>query len=248
GQFQVPENIQLLGNPNLSYDERLRLGYYNSTNIPPHRIRYNGIFDLPFGRGKHFGGDVSRGWDTLIGGWQIATIGDWRSGLWRSVGSNLYSFGDPTLAADERLEMTSFGRHQRLWFRGDFDPRQATNVSQEALQALVPVNRAERVLRPLGTAFDNRLPQTLANSTVRQTPITDTVNPNPRAFYLGPGSWNVDLALFKNFNITERVKARFTADFFNFFNHPIDCTAGASRPTSPGSFSSRFVWTGRPLL
>jgi hypothetical protein len=222
GQFQVPENIQLLGNPNLSYDQRLRLGYYNSTNIPPHRIRYNGIFDLPFGRGKHFGGDVPRGLDYLIGGWQIATIGDWRSGLWRSVGSGLYWFGDPTLEADERLEMTIFGRHQRLWFRGDFDPRQATNVSQEALQALVPVNRAERVLRPLGTAFDNRLPQTLANGTVRQTPITDTVNPNPRAFYLGPGSWNVDLALFKNFNITERVKARFSADFFNFFNHPVD--------------------------
>ena len=118
--------------------------------------------------------------------------------------------------------MTIFGRHQRLWFRGDFDPRQATNVSQDALQALVPVNRAERVLRPLGTAFDNRLPQTLASGTVRQTPITDTVNPNPRAFYLGPGSWNVDLSLFKNFSITERVKARFTADFFNFFNHPID--------------------------
>src|SRR5206468_12380865 len=50
---------------------------------------------------------------------------------------------------EERLEMTIFGRHQRLWFRGDFNPTQATNVSQEALQKLVPVDRSQRVLRPL---------------------------------------------------------------------------------------------------
>ena len=222
GQFQVPENIQLLGgNSNLSYDQRLRLGYYNNTNIPPHRIRYNGIYDLPFGRGKQFGGDVARGWDTLIGGWQIAAIGDWRGGLWRSVGSGLYWFGDPTLAADERLEMTIFGRHQRLWFRGDFDPRQATNVSQEALQALVPVNRAERVLRPLGAAFDNRLPQTLSNGTVRQTPITDTVNPNPGRSTSVPAA-GMSTSRCSRTSTSREGKARFSADFFNFFNHPVD--------------------------
>jgi hypothetical protein len=32
----------------------------------------------------------------------------------------------------------------------------------------------------------------------------------------------VDLSLFKNFRIKERANIRFTADFFNAFNHPID--------------------------
>jgi len=40
------------------------------------------FIDLPFGRGKHFGQKRFRGLDALIGGWQVATIGDWRSGNW----------------------------------------------------------------------------------------------------------------------------------------------------------------------
>ena len=57
------------------------------------------------------------------------------------------------------------------------------------------------------------------NGTVRLTGITDTVNWNSRAFYKGPGAWNTDMSAFKNFSITEKVKLRFTADFFNAFNH-----------------------------
>ena len=45
---------------------------------------------------------------------------------------------------------------------------------------------------------------------------------NPRNFYLGPHSWNQDLSIFKYFDSTERIRIRFTSDFFNFFNHPND--------------------------
>ncbi|MBI3697757.1 MAG: TonB-dependent receptor [Acidobacteria bacterium] len=109
-QFLVPEPSQILGNPNLTYDQRLRLGYQNSANIPAHRIRWNGIYDLPFGRGKRFGGSVPRALNHVIGGWQLATIGDWRSGNWLSVASSRYLFGNPTLDADQRLLLTFNGR------------------------------------------------------------------------------------------------------------------------------------------
>jgi hypothetical protein len=130
GAYQVPENIQILDAPNLSYSERLNLGYYNSANVPAHRMRWNGIYTLPFGRGKKYGTDVSRGWDAVIGGWELAFIGDWRSGNWLSVASSRYLFGDPTLSADERLLMTYGGRQQRLWFRGDMNPLLASDVDQ----------------------------------------------------------------------------------------------------------------------
>ncbi len=228
GISQVPENIQLLGAPNLSYEDRIRLGYQNSTNIPPQHIRFNGIYDLPFGRGKHFGRDSKGVVNHVIGGWQIATIGDWRGGNWLSVGAGGYLFGDPTMDANQRLLMTFNGRPQRLWFKGDFDPRLATNVDQTALQGLVPVDRAARVYHPIGTAFDNRVPQLLRDGTTRLTAITDMVNWNARAFFRGPGAWNTDVAFFKNISLTERVSARFTADFFNFFNHPNDNNPNAT--------------------
>jgi hypothetical protein len=223
GQYSVPENIQLLGAPNLTYDERLRLGYYNSGEVPPHRIRWNAIYDLPFGRGKKFGNSASGVLNQIIGGWQIASIGSWRSGNWRSVAPERYLFGDPTLSPDERLEMTLGGRRQRLFFRGDFNPAAATDVDQAALQALVPADRSQRILRPLNPARgDNRLPQTLADGTIRLTNINDAVNWNARNFYMGARAFNVDMSIFKNFTIREDMTVRFTADFFNAFNTPND--------------------------
>ena len=55
-----------------------------------HLINVNGIWELPFGRGKWIGRDVS-GWaNELIGGWQLSGIFAYRSGLPFSVGTNSF--------------------------------------------------------------------------------------------------------------------------------------------------------------
>jgi hypothetical protein len=120
-----------------------------------------------------------------------------------------------------------------LWFRGYFDPTLATNVTGGNLEALVPTNanRSQRVLHPLGPNFNGLIPLHTANCPAdpqdpnyfcRNTPISELFNYSQRAYILGPGAWNVDLALYKNFKIRERSEVRFSADFFNFFNHPND--------------------------
>ena len=35
----------------------------------------------------------------------------------------------------------------------------------------------------------------------------------------GPGSWNLDFGLFKNFRFRERYAVQYRAEFFNLFNH-----------------------------
>jgi hypothetical protein len=250
--FAVPESQVIIGQPNLTEDQRLRLGYANSDSVPAHHVRWNGIYELPFGKGKKFGGGASGALNHLIGGWQVAFIGDWRSGLWMGVSSTAYLFGDPTLSADERLEMNVFARNQRLWFRGDFDPTLATGVDAAKLRQLVPVDRSQRVLRPLGANFDNRLPQRLADGTTVLTNVNENVVWNARNFFRGPGSWNQDLSIFKWINVTEKVRVRLTADFFNALNHPVDgnpnTTTGlqdlSTQANSPRiiQFSMRVEW------
>jgi hypothetical protein len=50
--------------------------YMVDTNNPPQHIQFNGVVDLPFGRGKRWLGGVSKGLNELIGGWQIAGAGN----------------------------------------------------------------------------------------------------------------------------------------------------------------------------
>jgi hypothetical protein len=38
--------------------------------------------------------------------------------------------------------------------------------------------------------------------------------------FTGPGFWNWDMGLFKNFPLTERFTLQFRSEFFNTFNHP----------------------------
>ncbi len=222
GGSTVPLNSTILGNPNLSLSQRLGLVYANSALVPPQRISWNGIYELPFGKDKKFGSSVSRGGNALIGGWQLAFIGTWQGGNWSGVATNEYLFGNPALSSDQRLTMNIFGQPQQLYFRGDFSPTGATNVNLQQLEALVPVDRSQRVLRPLGADFSNRVPVTLANGQVRPTTVTDNLSWNSQNFYVGPSSWNQDVSVFKYFDIKERVRLRFTADIFNFFNHPVN--------------------------
>ena len=164
-----------------------------------------------------------------IGGWQIASIGTWRGGNWSSVSSGRYLFGDPTLDADQRLELTLGGRQRQVFFRGDFQPESATGVDQAALQALVPADRNQRILRPLNPAQgNNSIPLVLNDGTVRFTNVGDTVNWNARNFFRGSGAWNVDLSVFKTFDIFENINTRFSADFFNAFNAPMNADPDAT--------------------
>jgi hypothetical protein len=117
--------------------------------------------------------------------------------------------------------MNIFGHNQQLYFRGDFDPTSATNVDLAKLQQLVPADRSQRVLRPLGSSFNNLVPVTLANGKTVLVSY-DVLSWNSQNFLLGPRAWDQDLSLFKYFEITERMRIRFTSDFFNAFNHPVD--------------------------
>jgi hypothetical protein len=52
-------------------------------------------------------------------------------------------------------------------------------------------------------------------------PAIGTFGTIQRNSFTGPGKFTADMSLYKNFSVTERVKAQFQAEFFNVFNHPV---------------------------
>src|SRR5579885_1220491 len=88
---------------------------------------------------KHFFANVSKPLDTVIGGWQVATIFTWNSGLWMGVNPGLVQTRDPSIAASKRATFNIPGSSDRYreWFAGDFDPSTATNIQGTILPPAV---------------------------------------------------------------------------------------------------------------
>jgi hypothetical protein len=64
----------------------------------PQRLVLSGVYELPFGRGKLIGKDVSRGWNMLLAGWEYNFIGTIQSGTPVNLPSNVDLIGPVSVA------------------------------------------------------------------------------------------------------------------------------------------------------
>ncbi|HTT60250.1 MAG TPA: carboxypeptidase-like regulatory domain-containing protein [Bryobacteraceae bacterium] len=77
--------------------------YYNNafqwqdSNQPRHRMNIAGTYDLPFGKGKTFLSDATRGLDAVVGGWKITPVFQYISGDFPQFG-NMIVNGNPCLS------------------------------------------------------------------------------------------------------------------------------------------------------
>ena len=86
-------NMFLPGRVPADLEERNRfLNYQRDTTIPKHRVRWNWIADLPFGKGKRLGGNAKGILNQVIGGWQVAGMGSLRS-TYFSLPTSVYPNG-----------------------------------------------------------------------------------------------------------------------------------------------------------
>ena len=60
----------------------------------PHRVTFAWVYELPFGRGRKFGGDINRIIDGFVGGWQINGTYEWQKGEPFLLSNPLYYAGD----------------------------------------------------------------------------------------------------------------------------------------------------------
>jgi hypothetical protein len=177
-----------------SYQPDLTQGWGRQDNNRDSVLILTSLYELPFGKGKHFLGNIGRGADMVLGGWQWNATMIIGSGLPFSPGYNECNSDRDTGPC--RPDLT-----------GSFHEGSGSfNNQTRQVVYFTPVD-------PLTTNG--------AVSGAFTRPQVATFGNIHRNQFTGPGEFMSDMSIFKNFTITERVKAQFQAEFFNVFNHPV---------------------------
>jgi hypothetical protein len=219
---RVSNGLQFLAHYTFSHAYQYDSGYYsvnkklawgpNSFNRNQ-VIVVNAIYELPVGRGKRFFSDAGRAMDLLVGGWQITNTTTYGTGLPFTPGiAECGAISDagpcrPNVLPGQSLKTgtTRDANGNLLWF---------TPVAPLAYN----LTAAQNGLDSCGFARPSAGPFTLPGCGQIGNAGFDSMR-GPHAFY-------DDMALSKNFNITERYKAQFRFDAYNLFNHPVLATPG----------------------
>ena len=156
-----------------------------------HSMNFVGVYDLPFGRGRAFGGNANRSMDAALGGWRFATTAVLYSGFPVTIfgqnnngALNAYGFN----RANQYRPMIIRNRSLNNWWGTDAS---VTSCTTPGVDDGVCAYGNEGNFQ-FGTA---------KNSTER-----------------APGYRQVDMSLFKDFHVWEQHVLGFRADFFNIFN------------------------------
>jgi Carboxypeptidase regulatory-like domain/TonB dependent receptor len=178
---------------NTYYNIDSTLAYGPNDNHRSHVFTVNGVWELPFGKGRKYVSNAGRALDLLVGGWQVNTVFSWQSGLPFTP-----SYRDCNADRDTGWCRPDLG--------GEWKPDKQT---REAWFITTPL------------AADGRVTPLTSNGQTLGPwgrPQRGTFGNVGRNRLLGPSFSQWDMSFFKNFAISERVRAQFRAESFNFAN------------------------------
>lgn len=151
------------------------------------RLAISYIWELPFGKGKHYWSAAPRAVDLMLGGWQLNGITTFQTGQPIVLGNAIATTSGAT---------------------------RPHNTGQSAKRSGPASQRLNRyfdttVFRAPGPFEYGSAPRTL---------------PDVRTH----GARNFDVAVFKNFAVSEQMRLQFRAEFFNVFNTPQFASHGSN--------------------
>ena len=221
--------------------ERNRLLFYRrDSGIPKHRVNWNWILDLPFGRGKPLARNARGLVNHLIGGWQIVGHGQLVSRYfqipstnWGSM-NNIEVYGKKYPIEDCRSGVCYQGY---LYYNGYIPANRINSVDRNGRPngvMGVPANykpfQTPLIPTPAdgGSSADPLFPfyetntvfVPLKNGTLQRVNYNPGLHPLQNQFVLGPMDWVMDASAFKSVQLKEGMQLRFNIDFFNVFNMP----------------------------
>ena len=173
------------------------LSDFNNTHV----ILTNMLYEFPIGKGKKFASGMPGWLNHIAGGWSLTGIFNYQSGEPYSLTSGSF---------------TTNGAHISFAdVRGPLDKGKLHFVTGIAGPVMYEVG--DLIINPADPNFNCR--NVIGTQTFFCIPQPGS-NGGSRNNVQGPNFWNLDSGLLKNFDVTERVKLQFRAEFFNVFNHP----------------------------
>jgi len=224
--YTFSKEIDDVSNATVAFDSRFNDQNVASDSRGPgdfdrrHRFVTSGVYQLPFfAHSQNFTGKA-------LGGWEVSGVLTLQSGLpftpIDSLGGSAYSLSSPNLATPT--------------FASGFSCANAATTGS-------PESRLNHWVNPLAYQPDSVIPL----STGAAGDATGFGNAS-RNCVTGPPQKNLDFTAGKIFQLTERQKLRFQAEFFNFFNHPSFANPSALDIESQSSFSQITSVVGTPRL
>jgi hypothetical protein len=184
-----------------------KLNYGLSNSDRKHVFVMTSVMDLPFGKGKTLLGDAGRLVDHSVGGWSLASTTSWESGLpFSPTYSSCFADRDTGPCRPDIVGTVHVTGSRTDYF---------TTTGGVPLEAR-------------GTPGDTVGPW--------QRPAFGTFGTAARNSLRGPGFFQTDLSVTKNFPLNEAVSLVFRADIFNLFNNVnldipqtcVDCQDGGA--------------------
>ncbi len=214
------------------------LYYQRDTSFPKHRMGWNFMVDLPFGKGKPIGRNAGRLLDAAIGGWQLSGNGamnsNWNTlpaGNWANFAPfQTYGKNTPVVNCTSGVCVDGY-----LWYNAYIPANLINRVNASGVCTGVcgipsgfkpistplypiPADGGSKT-DPVYSYYDsNTVFITLKNGSVVQTALNTGLNPYRNQYFLGPFSYSQNAVMFKNFFFSESARARLEADVFNVFN------------------------------
>lgn len=201
--------------------------YKVDTGLPKHHINFNGIYDLPVGRGKTFLGNANSFWNEVFGGFQIAGSGQVlsqdftiNSGNWGPTNPlHVYKHKAPIMDC-----RSGVCHKEYLWFNGYIAPTAYLNCTSHCVTGLpanyVPYQTPINNTPGAPNYGNNNVTVQLSNGKTTSTGFNPGPGTNPFAKTVlnGPFNYIAAASLFKVFPIRERMALRFNMDVFNLLN------------------------------
>jgi len=164
------------------------------------------VYELPYGKGKHFGSDANGVAQAVLGGWQVAGVTTARSG----------EAFDAVLGGDVTNTGAFPARPDIIHNPQDF----SFNIPGQQALAVKGCNPGHQTLACWLNQAAFVLPAQAVDPTTGLVQSARVFGDAGRAILRGPKLVNFDFSAYKTFQLNERFGLVFRGEFFNLFNHP----------------------------